>query len=169
MEPLETIAEVGVAFAGFASIVSVLGVQNKSKIPIFYRISVRGMLLCSLTTVVASLMPFVVSNLIRDIEQSWFISALILTFGLIALNLAAYRDGRAIKDLAPFVARAVGGIPLNAALVLAALAALNYPHGYAGPLYIGALWLVLVVSAYLFGGIVLVLIDRPNREREHDD
>ena len=163
LAPLSTIAEVSVAFAGFASIVSILGIQNRGRVPIFYRASVRGMLLCSLTAVIAALAPYVFIRFAADVDTAWRHAAVFFVVLLIALNAAGIADGRAIRHLTPWYGRALGGLLLLAPLTLTALAAIGLPENAAASFYVLSLWLLLMVAAYLFASTVLVLISWRDR------
>lgn len=80
---LLTIAEVAVAFAGFASLVSILGQQDSLDPPLVLGLRMRAMLLTSLLVVGFSLVPIVLHEYGLGAHAVWVFASL----GLLAASL----------------------------------------------------------------------------------
>ena len=71
------------------------------------------------------------------------------------LTVAAWRDGRRVKEIVPLVFRTIGGMPLFLAFALASAGARGWS---AAALYLLALLSLLFISAYHFVNIVMMYI-----------
>ncbi len=74
-EFLFIVAEVAVAFAGFASIVAVLGQRSTRDHPLLDASRLRGLLECSLVVVAFSLFPYVATRFFVDDSVAWRLSS----------------------------------------------------------------------------------------------
>ena len=155
-EPLTTIAEVAVAFAGFASVVVVFGDRGRRGLPLVYRIATRGMLLCSLTVVFAAFVPFLIAKFNQDTSQIWGWSCITFAGICLVLLAAAIGDGRKVRKAVPLVYQVFGGIPifLSTAMVLAG----SFFSSFGETLYLLALLSLLLASAFQFANIVMMYI-----------
>jgi len=159
VEILLTIAEVAVAFAGFASIVSVLGRRNGRDISPFHRAALRGMILTSLAVVFCSFAPLVPLKFGIDPIASWRLSGLFLFAVAVAVTIAGARDGRHMRSGGvPLAIRLVGAAQLLLPAGLAALAASGWFPNSSPALYLLALLLLLALAGALFAGILLTFI-----------
>ena len=125
LEPLATVAEVAVAFAGFASIIVVFGQRERRGIPLVFRIATRGMLLCSLTVVFAAFIPYLIARLDLPGPATWRWSCLVLLMITLALLWAAARDGRKVRDVVAPKFRWLGGLPLLVAVACSSVGSLG--------------------------------------------
>ncbi len=75
---LMTIAEVAVAFAGFASLVGVLGQRSSADDPRVIGLRMRGMLLSSLMVVAFSIFPILLTRYGASPDLTWKASSLAL-------------------------------------------------------------------------------------------
>lgn len=154
-EPLTTIAEVAVAFAGFASVVVVFGDRSRRGIPLVYRISTRGMLLCSLTVVFAAFIPFLVTKFGPQGTALWAWSCRVFTVICLVLLAAAIRDGSRVGNSAPLVYRVLGGSPI---LLATAMVFAGSVGAGSETLFLLALLSLLFASAFQFVNIVMMYI-----------
>ena len=153
-ELLPTLAEISVAFAGFASLISVLGgISSREKMAAnLWRL--RGMLETSVLTLVFSLAPFLPAKFGASTDTSWRMAAAAFSVAIlarIAFRIYARNNPSLIN---PIVAWCIGGLQLLAALLLLS-SAVWLPFSMVVGAYHLLLFLVLFVSAYLF---VLVAI-----------
>ena len=85
-EFLFIIAEVAVAFAGFASIVAVLGQRSTRDHPRLDASRLRGLLECSLVVVAFSLFPYAATRFFANDPAAWRLSGGL--FAAVALGVA---------------------------------------------------------------------------------
>lgn len=158
LDALLTIAEVAVAFAGFASIVSVLGRRSDRDISRFNRAALRGMIFCSLAVVFCAFAPLVPLRFGLESLLAWRLSSLFLLAVSVALFLAGLQDGRRLRQAGvPLGMRLSAAIPLIAVAALAAAAAAGL-GGKTPALYLLALLLLLAIAGLLFSGILLTFL-----------
>ena len=98
---LVAIAEISVAFAGFASIVSVLGRRETRAHPRVDAIRVRGMVFCSTVVALGALFPFAAIGYRLDPVEAWRVASIGLLV-LSGINLLSFAvDSRRSFDLFP--------------------------------------------------------------------
>jgi hypothetical protein len=85
-EFLFIVAEVAVAFAGFASVVAVLGQRSTRDHPRLDASRLRGLLECSLVVVAFSLFPYAATRFFADDAVAWRLSSGL--FAAVALRVA---------------------------------------------------------------------------------
>jgi hypothetical protein len=92
-------AEVAVAFAGFASIVAVLGQRTTRDHPLIDAFRLRGLLECSLVVVAFSLLPYVLVRIAPNELSAWRLSSGLFAVagGLIFLSIFLRR--RLVADI----------------------------------------------------------------------
>jgi hypothetical protein len=160
---LLTMAEVAVAFAGFASLVSILGQQDSVDPPLVLAFRMRGMLLTSLLVVGFALLPIVLNEFGLGPRTEWTLASVSLLGASLAYArwlLRAFADiGRARLRPTAFQRRVV--IPTLlltlAAVVLLLTANLLLAHP---AMYLSALLLLLVQSGFAFSLIVFSFLPR---------
>ncbi len=136
------VAEVAVAFAGFASIVAVLGQRATRDHPRLDAFRLRGLLECSLAVAAFSLLPYAIARSTGDEPLAWRLcAATFLVVGLLLIWSTGARR-RSIEDI-PVTAGIRVAILILYLAPLPALAAVSL--GLAGP----GVYLLCLVS-YLF-------------------
>jgi hypothetical protein len=156
---LLTIAEIGVAFAGFASIVSVLTADKSERRALGQSILFRTMVLMSLMVVAFSLLPFVTHSFGVRPPASWRVaSGVFLCVGSFGLFTATrwIRNARSAADPIRGTARLVAlvDIPALVALVLLAASTLGLSGPYSSDSYVAALLLFLLGSGVCFTALL---------------
>lgn len=158
-----TLAEVAVAFAGFASLVAILGEKSAEDDPRVLGVRMRAMLLASLIVVAFSLFPVVVGRFGAEPATIWAVAnacLLIVTAAYLAWIAVVFRS----------LAREVGGprrfqrvviLPVLA-LTFASLATVLVVNLFlASPaLYLSALALLLLQAGFAFSLIVFSFLPR---------
>ena len=148
-ELLPTLAEISIAFAGFASLISVIaGVSSRERIAAnLWRL--RGMLETSVLTLVFSLAPFLPAKFGSSSDTSWRMAA--VAFSVVMIARVAYKIHIRNKPsiINPITAWSIGLVQLLGALLL-----LSSTFWLSFEMVVGAyhllLLVVLFVSAYLF-------------------
>jgi hypothetical protein len=168
-ELLLTIAEIAVAFTGFASLVSVLASKSTTEHPVLQSVRFRGMVNMSLIVVAFSLFPFVPLHLGLSPALSWRISsAVFLLVGLTstingARHAAIARAAvGAIKGGTVRVTILFSGITV--ALVLLGANTLGFTAAAAFGVYTTALLLFLFGSGLAFMALLFAHIYPVTRE-----
>jgi hypothetical protein len=168
-ELLLTIAEIAVAFTGFASLISVLASKSTTEHPLLQSVRFQGMVNMSLIAVAFSLVPFVPLHLGLSPALSWRISsALFLLVGL-ASTINGARQAAiaratvgAIKGGTVRVTIIFGGVTV--ALVLLGANTLGFTAATAFGLYATALLLFLFGSGVAFMALLFAHIHPVTRE-----
>ncbi len=160
---LLTIAEVAVAFAGFASLVGVLGQRTSADDPRVIGVRMRGMLLSSLMVVAFSLFPILLARYGASPDLLWMGSSLALlavTVCYYVWFLAALQTlSRAEIPTTNFQRRVVIPTLLLVAVSLGTLLGVNV--FLATPaVYLTALALLLFQSGFAFCLIVFSFLPR---------
>ncbi len=154
-----TIAEVAVAFTGFASLVSVLSSPSTQDHPIVQSIRFRGMVMLSLTVVAFSLVPFIPFQLGVSPTVSWRISSALFFFSALAGAINGARHvaiGRATvgspKGGSVRLVIVLGAIAV--ALLLLGANTLGFTAAAAPGVYAAALLLLLFNSGIAFAALL---------------
>lgn len=152
LDPLLTISQVSVAFAGFASIVTVITNPNARKADYIYRF--RVMIYSSLFTIVMSLQPFALFYFLPPEEIQWrLLSASFAIFGILLLYWTIQTE-ESVKGKAhnfPLFRMPIGWIVIG----LNIAACTNTISPGVGPYFVGLLY-SLVMSGYFFARILEV-------------
>jgi hypothetical protein len=156
-----TIAEVAVAFAGFASIVSVLG-ERRSDVPNHVNaVRMRGMILSSLLAVAFSLLPFLLYSYGLDGANLWRTSSGILFLPTAAFAFSLVRRIRALRPRTgqrSNLRRWFFYLPLVTFAATLFACALNVLGGWSAKavaIYLTSVALLLFISGLAFSLIVL--------------
>lgn len=166
---LLTIAEVAVAFAGFASLVGILGQQDSVDPPLVLGFRMRGMLLTSLVVVGFSLVPIVLGEYGLTARLVWVLASLallVVSLWYVRWLLNAVQEiGRARIRPNRLQRRVILPTLLLSLIAVALLLAANLL--LASPaLYLTALGLLLFQSGFAFSLIVFSFLPRHDREPE---
>lgn len=104
------VAEVAVAFAGFASIVAAIGRQNTRDDPRIDASRLRGLLECSLVVVAFSLLPYAVHRVLPAEAAAWRVSSAIfaITAALVAAGLLWRRRSFGFRVSLPVSVMVIG-------------------------------------------------------------
>jgi hypothetical protein len=162
-DTLLTLAEVSVAFAGFASLVGILGHGTSAADPRVLSLRMRAMLLASLIVVGFSLVPVILSGYGAPPRVDWVASSLCLLVTTLIygrwLQQAIVTLGRAGLTTSRFQRRII--VPtlvftlFAAAVLLLANVILAVPA-----VYLTALALLLLQSGFAFCLIVFSFLER---------
>jgi len=162
-EVLLTIAEVAVAFAGFASLVSILGRGTSVDNPRVLSLRMRAMLLTSLLVVGFALFPLILGGYGVPGRADWIVSSVALlaaTLGYYTWLRNAIRTlGRAGLTPSPFQRRVIIPTLLLTLIAVATLLLLNAALAIPA-VYLTALTLLLSQSAFAFCLIVFSFLPR---------
>ncbi len=155
---LLTIAEVAVAFAGFASIVVLFQHRDPLNWPPAVVVRLRTMIEGSLATLFSALLPFVLHHLGLAGDALWATCSLMLALGYVAFGVLVWRRSRgplASRELSvPFSATigVITGVVFFALLLDAAGILLD--RGF-GVYLVGVTWTLLFASL-MFLRVVVV-------------
>lgn len=162
MDTLLTIAEIAVAFAGFASIASAITKTYSGLDPKVNSLRLQNMVDIALTVVVASFMPVLTREIFESEQLMWMTaSAVSLIFGAFTfirvskrakpmVNLEGYDKGGSLRI------RIIGAFSLIGLFV--GSTGLLPEHAYA--IYLGSVLLTLLVSGMLFFRVIESLVYR---------
>jgi hypothetical protein len=154
-ETLFVIAEVGVAFAGFASIVSVLARRSGSDSAYLDASRLRGMLFSSLSAVALCFVPLVPFQYGLSAEVAWRISGGALIVGSGLPFLRGYLDYRIFSQAGVVPGLAIR-ITVIALCVVPALMGLGLLLGFAdSATYITGVLLLLASAGIGFARLIL--------------
>jgi hypothetical protein len=156
---LLTIAEIAVAFAGFASLVSALSSGRSAKRALAQSILFRTMVLMSLTVVAFALLPFMTHGFGISPSMAWRLaSGLFLLGGSAGLytGIRYLLNARSATGPMKGVGRLVASIdiPAGVALLLLAANTLGFGGAFVSDSYIAALLLYLFGSGVSFAALL---------------
>lgn len=158
---LQTVAEVSIAFAGFTSVVAVLGRRATGEWAEIDRFRLSVMLSTSLAALLFALLPLVLAGLRVPERLSWGLASAILAAYVIFLGTSARRGIQRLppQDQSQIVRPALWATWSLAAAVAACLL-LNttgmFFHREPGPYLLG-LYFLLALSAFQFTRLLLVI------------
>jgi hypothetical protein len=163
-EVLLTIAEVAVAFAGFASLVGILGHQESVDHPLVLSFRMRGMLLTSLLSVAFALVPIILGEYGLGTRPVWTVASLLLlgaTLLYVRWLLDMFREmARAQVQTSPLQRRVIVPVVLLTLVLLMGILIANVFVAAPG-VYLTALAILLFQSGFAFTLIVFSFL--PNR------
>lgn len=151
-ELLPTLAEIAVAFAGFASLVSILGGRSSGEQLVANIVRLRGMLQSAVYVLAFSLAPFVPARFGVSDEISWRATGLV--FALFTLVPLPFTYRKVLSSpVNSRVAISIGLMQLVAGLVLAASVAVLSQTVVVGAYHL-SLMVFLAMSSILFMRVV---------------
>ncbi len=161
-ESLLTIAEVSVGFAGFASIVTVLGKRSGAE-ALQDSLRIRIMLVYSLSVAFLCFLPAILRGYAVPEATVWRLSSAVLagTALILFFTIIQPRAGDVVRSLPYSRSYKALGVSLSLAPVLGCgLAAAGVGSQLASATYLFSLALLLLVAAMVFVRLVLSFIDR---------
>jgi hypothetical protein len=154
-------AEVAVAFAGFASLISVLGRHSSRDDPRVLAVRMRAMILSSLIVVIFSLLPVVLNRYGLDEPTTWHMASILLLAATTAFVAFIARSVQLLLRFALPKPRWVG-YPvftlLSSAFLLAAANATFISASARSAVYLTSLLLLLLLASLAFGLIVFAFL-----------
>jgi hypothetical protein len=156
-ELLPTIAEVGVAIAGFASLISVLGVRRRSEQLAASFSRIRGMLETSLLTAAFAFAPFIPFKFGVSSAISWRAAGVVFAlaaFSRIVLIRSRFQPHQTVSRVSVY---GIGGAQAVAALILLAAALVLSETRVVGAYHL-LLFVSLLSSIYLFMRVAVSII-----------
>ncbi len=159
---LLTLAEVGIAFAGFAGLAGVFGRARVGVDPQIHYHRIRSMIEVALVLVVFSMAPLVMATSQLDGNAVWRLSSLLLAATGLSVILAAaarMRHFRAAAGFSRVLAIVLLGSGSVVMVVLFANAAGVFPSS-AASVYVFCLGWFLIQSSILFLRVLLVFVPR---------
>ena len=158
---LQTIAEISIGFAGFTSVVAVLGRRATGEWTALDRFRLSQMLATSLAALLLSLLPLILAHLGLSERVSWGLASTILAAYTIFLAISSPRRIRRLppEDQSQIVRPLLWSFQLAVAAVVTGLlinAAGILFHQEPGPYLLG-LYLLLALSAFQFTRLLLIV------------
>jgi hypothetical protein len=158
---LQTIAEVSIGFAGFTSVVAVLGRRATGEWTAIDRFRLSQMLATSLAALLLSLLPLVLAQLGFSERLSWGSASTILAAYTIFLAASSQRRIRQLpsEEQSQIMRPLLWSIQAVVAAVVSCLlinAAGVFFHQEPGPYLLG-LYLLLGLSAFQFTRLLLIV------------
>ena len=164
---LLTVAEVAVAFAGFASLVGILGQRSARDDPRVLGARMRGMVLFSLLAVFFALLPILLARYGLDDVLVWRTSSALFAFALASVGVwLIWTVSRLIRlgiRRGPLQRRLIPAVLLTAipgGVVVLLSNALLVPPDHLAAIYLTALGLDLFLSAFAFSLILFSFLPR---------
>jgi len=151
-ELLPTLAEIAVAFAGFASLVSILGGRSSGEQLLANLVRLRGMLQSAILVLAFSFAPFLPAKFGASAEFSWRAAGAVFAFAMLAP--IPFQYPRVLSSpVNSRVAVSIGLMQFVAGLALATSVAILSPAIVVGT-YHFALFVGLATSSVLFMRVV---------------
>ncbi len=154
-DTLFTIAEVAVAFAGFASIVSVLAVRSGTDASHLDTARLRGMLFSSLSAVALCFVPSVILRLGVSPDQAWRVCGALLVLGSALPFFRSVADGRVARQAGVAPGLGITVTVLTLFVVPAALGVAGTLGFAEAPAFIAGVLLLVASSGIAFARLVL--------------
>jgi len=161
IDSLLTVAEVAVAFAGFATLAGLIR-QDPSRNPELDAVRLRNMVTISLVVVALSFVPVVVLGLAPSERIGWIVSSVIATVATLASWITTVGRTRLVRHLQGYSRRLDRTVRLLGACSLTGwvVTSTGLPGSFSYEIYLAALLLGLTTSGVLFGLVVGSLLDR---------
>lgn len=166
-EILLTIAEIGVALAGFASLATVLGRRYRHTDPLVNAIRLRGLLDAGLSTMLLALIAVLAMQVGGESEWVWRAVALVGLVFVGTIGTAAFQREKLRRHLPGFrrVVSAIMFMLVAAAFLGFAVIGAGFAGNYGFHLYFGALCLLLAICCTMFVLVIASLV-RPEALQE---
>lgn len=158
-----TLAEIAVAFAGFASVASAIGRRESLVDPRVNAVRLHNMVEISLMVIAFSLAPILFQRIVADARPLWMLSsAFAVVVGVAAVVRLTLRI-RPIEALPGYDNAGANRVRLVAgsALIAMLIGTTGLLSRHAETLYLGAAFMTLVMSGMLFMRVIESLIYPP--------
>ena len=159
-EILLTVAEIGVALAGFASLAAILGRRDKHTDPLVNAIRLRGLLDAGLSTMMLALIGVLMMKIGGPSDWVWRAAAVIGLVFVGTIGAAAFRREKLRRHLPGFrkITSAVMFTLVATAFVGFAFVAAGFAGIYGFHVYFGILCLLLVICCTMFVLVIASLM-----------
>ena len=157
---LLTVAEIGVALAGFASLAAILGRRDKHTDPLVNAIRLRGLLDAGLSAMLLALIGVLMLKVGGPGSWVWQAAAGVGLLIVSTIGTAAFRREKLRRHLPGFrkFASAVMFTLVAAAFVGFAFIAAGFAGDYGFHIYFGILCLLLVICCTMFVFVIASLM-----------
>lgn len=166
---LLTVAEIGVALAGFASLAAILGRRYKNTDPLVNAIRLRGLLDAGLSTMLLALFGVLMLQIGGSNLWVWQVAGIAGVLFVSTIGTAAFRREKLRRHLPGFRQRASVVMFVIVAVTFVGFAAIGtgLTGDFGFPVYLGMLFLLLVICCTMFV-LVIASLMTPGQETEMD-
>ena len=160
IEILLTIAEIGVALAGFASLAAILGRRDRHTDPLVNAIRLRGLLDAGLSTMLLALIGVLMLKIGGERDWVWRVSAIAGLLLVSTIGAAAFRREKLRRHLPGFrrVASTIMFTLVAIAFVGFAIVAAGLAGDYGFHIFFGVLCLFLIICCTMFVLVIASLM-----------
>lgn len=157
---LLTVAEIGVALAGFASLAAILGRRYKHTDPLVNAIRLRGLLDAGLSTMLLALIAVLILQIGGSDTWVWRIAGVVGMLFVGTIGTAAFRREKLRRHLPGFRRRAsvIMFTLVAAAFVGFAFLLSGFAGNYGFHVYFGILCLLLIICCTMFVLVIASLM-----------
>lgn len=157
---LLTVAEIGVALAGFASLAAILGRRDQHTDPLVNAIRLRGLLDAGLSTMMLALIGVLMLQIGGPREWVWQAAAGVGLLFVCTIGVAAFRREKLRRHLPGFrkVASAIMFALVGSTFVGFAVVAARLAGDYGFHIFFGMLCLFLVICCTMFVFVIASLM-----------
>ena len=158
---LLTVAEIGVALAGFASLAAILGRRDKHTDPLVNAIRLRGLLDAGLSTMLLALIGVLILKIGGPSDWVWQAAAVAGLMFVSTIGTAALKREKMRRHLPGFrrLASIIMFTLVATAFVGFAFVAAGFAGDYGFHIYFGILCLLLVICCTMFVLVIASLIN----------
>jgi hypothetical protein len=166
---LLTVAEIGVALAGFASLAAILGRKHKHTDPMVNAIRLRGLLDAGLSTMLLAVIGVLILQITGPNALAWQVASVFGVLIVSTLGIAAYKRENLRRHLPGYRKRIafVMFTMLAAAFAGFAITGLGLSGEYGFHVYFGILCLLLMICCTMFVLVIASLVmpdEQPDSE-----
>ncbi len=169
---LLTVAEIGVALAGFASLAAILGRRDKHTDPLVNAIRLRGLLDAGLSTMLLALIGVLMLKIGGQSDWVWQAAAGAGLVFVSTIGTAAFRREKLRRHLPGFrkIASAIMFALVATTFVGFAIIVVDLAGDYGFHIYFGMLCLFLVICCTMFVLVIASLMTPgPSSEPDFDE
>lgn len=158
---LLTVAEIGVALAGFASLATVLGRRYGNTDPLVNAIRLRGLLDAGISTLMLALVAVLLLQIDASGEWVWRIASLVGILFVLTIGVTAFRREKLRRHLPGFRARASAIMYTLVAVALVGFIAISagLVGSYGFQIYFAILCLLLVICCTMFVLVIASVVN----------
>ncbi|MBT8079999.1 MAG: hypothetical protein KJO31_15580 [Gammaproteobacteria bacterium] len=160
-EILLTVAEIGVALAGFASLAAILGRRHKHTDPLVNAIRLRGLLDAGLSTMLLALIGVLMLEIGASDDWVWQAAAAVGVVFVSTIGAAAFRREKLRRHLPGFkrITSAIMFTLVATAFAGFAFVAAGFAGQYGFHIFFGILCLLLVICCTMFVLVIASLMN----------